>query len=92
MNFSFPNQVFPKSPRNVDYIKSSIRESLKKWEEHVKDVTFRETDDINADIMLSFQRADHGDNYALDGPGGIYGNLIIVLTIPSNNINSLICL
>ena len=75
-NFSFPNRNHRKSQEDLHYIKSSIRDSLKMWEEHINNIKFQESNEINADMMMSFGRRDHGDGSSFDGKGGILGNFL----------------
>ena len=66
--------VYPKSQIDVLYIKSSLHQSFKVWGDQINNIEFQESNSLDADIMISFGRWEHGDGSGFDGKGGIYGN------------------
>jgi len=55
----------------IETIKRETEESLQMWADHAG-VTFKEVaEEQYADLTLSFEDGDHGDNWPFSGPGGV---------------------
>jgi len=55
----------------IETIKRETEESFQMWADHAG-VTFREVaEERQADLTLSFEDGDHGDNWPFSGPGGV---------------------
>lgn len=68
---SYPSKTINIATRSdVDNL---IATAFKDWSD-VADLTFTRTHAQNADVVIDFVRADHGDNNDFDGPGGYYGH------------------
>ncbi|XP_067132303.1 matrix metalloproteinase-2-like [Centruroides vittatus] len=57
---------------NVDpnMIRQQFSKAFKVWSD-ASSLTFQQTRDINADIVISFLRGSHGDGYPFDGRGSV---------------------
>lgn len=53
-----------------ELLRTEITRALNLWSRHSK-LAFREVSDKKADILISFEKRDHGDNLNFDGPGGV---------------------
>jgi len=58
------------SDLNRDVIQREIQRAVSTWQS-VSSLTFREVDTPKADIILSFDRYDHGDGFSFDGRGRV---------------------
>ncbi|XP_014382467.2 interstitial collagenase-like [Alligator sinensis] len=67
LTYRIINRTPDMRPADVD---KAIKQAFEVWS-NVTPLTFRRIEDGEADIMISFQYRDHGDNSPFDGPNGI---------------------
>ncbi|XP_008048020.2 matrix metalloproteinase-17, partial [Carlito syrichta] len=69
-NLSWRVRTFPRdSPLGRDTVRALMYYALKVWSD-ITPLNFHEVAGSTADIQIDFSRADHGDSYPFDGPGG----------------------
>ncbi|GFQ69804.1 matrix metalloproteinase-16 [Trichonephila clavata] len=56
------------SSLSADLVRAEVTKAFKVWSD-VSQLTFREVQRMDADIVVSFERGKHGDGYAFDGRG-----------------------
>ncbi|KAF8765044.1 Matrix metalloproteinase-16 like protein [Argiope bruennichi] len=56
------------SSLSSDLVRAEVTKAFKVWSD-VSQLTFREVQRLDADIVVSFERGKHGDGYAFDGRG-----------------------